>query len=153
MINVNIFFLSFILLVITGCTSVGEVQKPYTPEDSDKFTYQIENSSIASKEAVSILKKRLESQLASNNILSENDNENTKDIKITFNHYRMRHGASRALVGVFAGADKIDTTITITQGDIHLGEFIVKSSNASAWGTSRGLIEAHADKIINYLKK
>jgi hypothetical protein len=33
-----------------------------------------------------------------------------------------------------------------------LSKFSVESKNPTAWGTSRGMIEEHADKIVNYLK-
>jgi len=65
----------------------------------------------------------------------------------------MRDGAARALAGIFAGADNINTTVLIKNNDATVGEYVVESSNASAWGTSRGSIEKHIDKIVDYLKK
>jgi hypothetical protein len=53
-----------------------------------------------------------------------------------------------------AGADNILSQVTVrdaASGSV-LGEFVVESKNPSAWGTSRGLIEEHADKIVSYLK-
>lgn len=73
--------------------------------------------------------------------------------EIVIVNYYMRHGATRALVGIMAGADNILSQVTVRDGGgAVLGEFTVESKNPSAWGTSRGMIEEHADKIVGYLK-
>ena len=66
----------------------------------------------------------------------------------------MRHGAARSLVDIMAGSDSIILTIIIK--DIEAGRqersIHVASKKPSAWRSSKGLIEEHADKIISYLK-
>ena len=44
-----------------------------------------------------------------------------------------------------------DTWAADIDGNNILGEFVVESENNTAWGTSKGLIEGHADKIVKYL--
>ena len=65
----------------------------------------------------------------------------------------MRGGGERIALGIFAGKDIIDTLVLIKskENNAILAEFSVESSNNTAWGTTDGLIEGHADKIIQYL--
>ncbi len=69
-------------------------------------------------------------------------------------NYYMRHGAARAMVEIMAGSDNIQSRVKIkdsSTGNV-LSEFTVQSKNPTAWGTSKGLIEEHADKIVATLK-
>lgn len=74
------------------------------------------------------------------------------DVNVTY--YRMRPGAARALVGIMAGRDKIQSTVTVkgANGQI-LSEYTVTSTNATAWGTAHGMIEKHAKEIVETLTK
>ena len=44
----------------------------------------------------------------------------SRKVAIRINEYRMRHGASRALVGIMAGKDTIRSTVEIRDGSGHL---------------------------------
>ena len=65
----------------------------------------------------------------------------------------MRADGARIMAGIFAGTDAIRTLVIVNDTDNTetLGEFSVVSKNSTAWGTTKGLIEGHADKIIKYL--
>jgi hypothetical protein len=66
----------------------------------------------------------------------------------------MRHGATRALVGVMAGADNMQSSVQVRdkKSQAVVGEFFVESKNPTAMGTSRGMIVEHANKIVQYLR-
>ena len=99
-----------------------------------------------------IFESRLNQKMEEFGLLSES-NANTK-VEITFVNYYMRHGATRALAGVFAGADNITSIVVIKNiktSEI-ISKFQVVSKNPSAMGSAKGLIESHADKIADYLK-
>jgi len=63
----------------------------------------------------------------------------------------MCHGAARALAGIMAGFDSIKSQVTIVDGSgAVLGRIDINSTNATGWGTSRGLIEGHAKEIVDF---
>ena len=156
--------LTFLLVLITGCSTsfinsgalpgTGTkliVDQSFYYDGSEYFSYDIVNGSKVSEEGISIFKNRIEALLKQKSLYRENSN---KVIEITFNNYYVRHGATRAMVGVMAGVDNITSTVVIKDKDNNkiLGEFRVISKNATAWGSANSLIELHADKIIAYLK-
>lgn len=142
-------FLLFSVTLLAGCISTKlEVLHGYTLNQSDSFSYDIIEKAKVSPEGMSIFKTRLDFQLEALGLSKLNPN---KIVEITFNNYYIRHGAVRALVGIMAGADNITTEVTIkdkSTGAV-LGKFKVVSKNPSADGTARGLIEQHADKIVD----
>lgn len=145
--------LSFVLL--TGCAGTSlRVNAPYTPGANQKFTYEIVNKGQMSDEALTIFRNRLESQLIASQLLTAGTDEAARPVQIVIENYYMRHGSARALVGVMAGEDNILSTIIVKEtktGNV-LSTFEVESVNPTAWGSSHGLIQEHADKIVSYLK-
>ena len=145
-------FSLIVSLFIVGCAGTSfKVDRAYAPAKGDNFSLNIEDSASMSAEGMEILRSRLIEQLQSKNILKEKNSKLKLNVKITT--YNMRHGASRAMLGVMAGSDRIISTITILdqQSNNIIGVYKVNSKNPSAWGTSRGLIEEHADTIVSYL--
>ncbi len=140
------------LALLTGCVGTSlKVDQSYVYNASDSFSYSIIDEAEVTPQGMSIFKDRLKAQLIESTLYSEDSN---KEIEVTINNYRMRHGAARALAGIMAGADNITSTIRIkdkSSGDV-VGEFQVVSKNPTATGTAKGLIEQHADKIVVYVK-
>lgn len=65
----------------------------------------------------------------------------------------MRHGAARALVGIMAGRDKIISHVRVVDATgTQRAAFEVESTNSTAWGTTRGLHQKHAEEIALRLK-
>jgi len=139
-------------LAVAGCAGTSlNVQKSYGPTSGEKFSYAINPKVEVSAEALEIMEARMKSQLGDS---LQAAGQSGKTVEISITNYYMRHGATRAMVGIMAGADNILSQVTVRDaaGGKILGEFVVESKNPSAWGTSRGLIEEHADKIVSYLK-
>lgn len=151
--NVKKLIIAIIVVITSGCAGTSlRVNQGYSSTSNDTFAYEITDNANVSEKGMLIFKERLNLKLTQLNLKSEQSN---KILEITFNNYRMRHGAARALVGIMAGSDSIISTIIIK--DIETGKqegsIRVASKNPSAWGSSKGLIEEHADKIVSYLKK
>ncbi len=145
--------LTLCCLVAAGCTDTSlSVQKSFAPTTRDTFSYLITPEVDVSAEALEIMKTRLQSQLADS--LQSSPNQPAKKVEIVITNYHMRHGAARAIAGIMAGSDNILSQVTVRDAvtGAVLAEFVVESKNPSAWGTSRGLIEEHIDKIVSYLK-
>ena len=142
-------------LLLAGCAGTSlRVNAPYQPTAGQKFTFDIVNKEKMSDQGLTIMRERLKNQLEASGLLAANASESSRTVEITIDNYYMRHGATRATVGVMAGADKILTTIVVKEGKTQgvLSRFTVYSKNPTAWGTSQGMIEEHADKIVDYLK-
>jgi hypothetical protein len=142
-------------LLLGGCAGTAlRVQSAYQPASGDKLTYVVVPKVEVSDEALSILRQELDSQLQAKGLLAANPAEARKSVEISITNYYMRHGATRALVGVMAGADNMQSSVQVKDRKTQtvVGEFAVESKNPSAWGTSRGMIMEHADKIVEYLR-
>jgi len=142
-------------LLIAGCAGTSmRVQTEYRPVAGEKFRYEIVNMASMSEEALVIMRLRLDGELANKGLLATGSQESGRKAEVVINNYYMRHGAARSLVGVMAGADNITSTVKVKDGKTNavLGEFVVESKNPTAFGTSRGLIEGHADLIARYLQ-
>ena len=67
----------------------------------------------------------------------------------------MRSEGARFFEGIFAGRDNIQSTVSIR--DVANGrtlmQFTVESHNSLAVGTSQGLMEDHANEIVEILNK
>jgi hypothetical protein len=130
------------------------VQTAYLPTSGDKLTYAVVPKVPVSEEALSILRQELNSQLRGSGLLAANPEEARKNVEISITNYYMRHGATRALVGVMAGADNMQSSVQVrdTKSQAVVGEFSIESTNPTALGTSRGMIVEHANKIVQYLR-
>lgn len=139
-------------LVLAGCGTSGQIRSNYSHVPTDRFTYEVVNAGEMSVEGLVILRARLDSTLAALGRLAVDKDPAAKKIKIEITEYRMRNGATRALFGIMAGRDTIisDVRVFSAGGDV-LGEIEINSRNASAWGTSHGLIEQHADEIVGFV--
>ena len=151
------FLLSLVVscLLIAGCAGTTmRVQTEYRPVAGEKFGYEIVNMAKMSEEALVIMRLRLDGELANKGLLATGPQESGRKVEIVVTNYYMRHGAARSLVGVMAGADNITSTVKVKDGKTNavLGEFVVESKNPTALGTSRGLVEGHADLIVRYLQ-
>lgn len=145
--------LALLFAMSAGCAGTSmRVMKQYEATAGERFNYEIVTKVEVPEKALEIVRARLDSELSNSNLLAVGNN-GTRKIEIIFTNYYMRHGATRAAVGIMAGADKIATTVLIKdRSNSVISEFTVDSKNPSAWGSSRGLIEGHVDKIVNYLK-
>jgi hypothetical protein len=152
----TIFTVSILLFsaLLTGCAGTGaQVKQAYSVGQQDKFRLALTMPADTNKEAESILRDRIVTQLADNNLLPPINATNFRTLEVTVTNYRMRNGAVRFLAGILAGPDNILSTVTVKDaaGRV-LGQYEVESKNPTAWGTSRGMIEAHADKIVRLLQ-
>ena len=136
-----------------------QITKPYTPRQDSLLEYKIyqsatiDESSLISQDGLEILRSRIEQQLRAKGRLANKPADAQEKVEINITRYKMRSDTERILLGILAGTDNMRSTIIIKDKKLNkiISEFKIKSSNSSAWGTSRGMIEDHADKIVNYL--
>jgi hypothetical protein len=141
--------------MIGGCSTTASVfRSEYRARPNEKLTLKLSTPMEFDETGALIFKYRLTTQLASSHLLSTSPSQGTKTLEINVNYYYMRSDGKRFFAGVFAGADNIQSTVKVkdpTTGKV-LSEFNVESKNPTAWGTTRGMIEDHADKIVEVLR-
>lgn len=141
--------------VMAGCAgTTAQVQSDFRLAAGEKLNLKLATPSTMSDQGVTIFRERLKTQLTSSGLLAANADKSVRTLDVGVTTYDMRHGAARALAGIFAGTDKMLSTIKINDavsGNV-VSEFVVESKNPTAWGTSKGLIEDHADKIVETLQ-
>jgi len=140
-------------LVLSACGTSSQVTKRYAPAAGDQFAYTIDNRGGMSEENLVTLRSSLDGQLRAAGLLAASPSNAARRVTITINEYRMRHGAARALVGIMAGKDTIRSTVEVVGSDGEvLGSSEIDSGNSTAWGTTGGLVEGHAEEIANFLR-
>jgi t-SNARE complex subunit (syntaxin) len=153
-INMKRFLVTIILILLAGCATTAQIQSQYRLAQGEKLKLQVTAPPAAAEEALQIFKERLTAQLLSNGLLAAPSDASARNLEVAVTNYTMRHGAARAMLGIMAGSDNMQSTVKIkdqTTGSV-LSEFTVESTNSTAWGTSKGMIEDHADKIVETLK-
>ena len=141
--------------LMAGCAgTAARVQSDIRLSPGEKLNFKIATPAPMSEEATTIFRERLTAQLTSGGLLASSADKSARTLDVEVTTYNMRHGAARALAGIFAGTDKMQSTIKIKNAANAnaVSEFVVESKNPTAWGTSRGMIEDHADKIVETLK-
>ena len=152
----NRFALLFCLLctlALAACGTSSQVVQRYAAAPGEQFAYSIDNPGGMSAENLATLRAELDRQLSAAGALAAGQAGATRRVAIRIHEYRMRHGASRALVGIMAGKDTIRSTVTVSDasGKV-LGSSEIDSGNATAWGTTGGLVEGHASEIVAFLR-
>lgn len=70
-------------------------------------------------------------------------------IEVRLTHLYLRSDTARFLAGILAGRDRIASTVTVSAADgTPLGRYEVETRNLSAFGSTQGLIERHAEEVV-----
>ena len=141
-------------MLLTACGTAAIVKTEYRLAQGEKVRVELIAPPAATEEGMQILRERLAEQLASSGLLAAPSDGSAKVLEVTVTNYSLRHGAARAMLGIFAGTDNLQSSVKVKDratGAV-LSEFAVESKNASAWGTSKGLLQDHADQIVATLQ-
>lgn len=153
-VNMKRILVAITLMLLAGCATTAQIQSQYRLAQGEKLKLQVIAPPSATEEALRIFNERLTAQLSSSGLLAAPSDASARNLEVAVTNYTMRHGAARAMLGIMAGSDTMQSTVKIkdqTTGSV-LSEFAVESTNSTAWGTSKGMIEDHADKIVETLK-
>lgn len=142
-------------MLLAGCAgTAARVQTEYRLAQGEKLKLELTAPPTATEEGLQILRERLTMQLSNSGLLAPASDGSARTVEVLVTNYSLRHGAARAMFGIMAGTDNLQSTVKIKDQVTGkaLSEFVVESKNPTAWGTSRGLIEEHADQIVETLK-
>ena len=141
--------------LLTGCAgTAARIQTDYRLARGEKVKLQLSAPPTATEEGLQILRDRLTMQLSNSDLLAQTSDGSARTLQVVVTNYSLRHGAARAMLGILAGTDNLQSTVTMKDQTTSrtLSEFAVVSKNPTALGTSRALIEEHADTIVETLK-
>lgn len=152
----NFLMMGMIFFFFLGCGGVkSNVILPYQPDLNIKFRYSLSANQLIEvpNEVLENMRTQLDKKLSEGDLLATENESKFRKVDILITEYRMRHGAARALAGIFAGCDTIKTKVAImnVNNEKAIGESHFESNNCTALGTSDGLIEDHINKIAEYL--
>lgn len=142
-------------MLLTGCAgTAARVQTEYRLGQGEKLKLQLTAPPTATEEGLRILRERLTTQLSNSGLLAQTSDGSARIVEVVVTNYSLRHGAARAMLGILAGTDNLQSSVKIKDQVTGraLSEFVVESTNPSAWGTSQGLLQQHADQIVETLK-
>lgn len=140
-------------LLISACSSSTKVSQQLSVVDNKPLHYsqiEITNQNTEAPEHFAQAVKSYLKQLLQNT--SKFDEEKGHTVKIDITDYRMRSGFSRAMFGMFAGKDGVDSKVTVTDesGKV-LGESTISSFNIMAVGDMQDIARMHAEEIAKFL--
>jgi hypothetical protein len=145
--------LAALLAATTGCATNSVMHASTSVPADQTYTYTIDRSQEMSVAGLEEFRGSLDTALVAANLQAKPGAPAVPaNVVIAIDNYYMRHGAARALVGIMAGRDSIRSTVTVSKPDgQQIALFEVESTNSTAWGTSSGLIEKHAQEIVDRL--
>lgn len=141
--------------MLTGCASSTKIDQPVaSTEASAPVTYSdivVDNRGTEAPEHFLVaVKSYLRQELDRQAMYSP---QSGKQVVITVVDYRMRSGFSRAMFGVLAGKDGIDSQVTIkdSKSGKVIGRSTVSSYNVLAVGGMEDIARMHAEEIAKFL--
>lgn len=147
--------LGFIVLasLMSACSSSTKVSQAIEKNGLAPQHYshiEIKNNGTEAPEHFEqALKSYLKQVLNNNNLLKT---ESGNAININIMDYRMRSGFTRAMFGLLAGKDGIDSEVIVTDenGNV-IGKSTVSSYNVMAVGDMQDIARMHAEEIAKFL--
>lgn len=141
-------------LLLAGCSTNSVVHKGYKAAAPETFWYELKGNEDTDEAALAQLRTQLDAKLAEARLAGDKNVAGSRRVEIAITHYYLRSNATRILAGIMAGRDKVTSAVQVKgDGGETLASFDIESTNATAWGTSGGLIGKHADEIIARLKE
>lgn len=148
MIRKAVLFLSFSLV---AALSTSHAQQD-DPAPTRGYAYAFSNQGGDDADGIARLDSFIQQRLRDANLLATGAGNGR--VEVTLTHYYARSEGARAWAGVMAGRDKVVSQVRVLDGSGKpLDEFEVKSSNVTAFGSTAGLHEKHADEIVARVKQ
>lgn len=140
-------------LALAGCATGSTVHQSYKAASPETYAVSMTAASTAGEADIPSLRAQVDEKLAAAGLAGRKGDGSARDVSVTITHWYVRHGAARALVGVMAGRDKIVSKVEVKGANgQRVAAFDVESTNATAWGTTGGLLGKHAQEIVDRLK-
>jgi hypothetical protein len=131
------------------CLTLACTLAPALAQDAPAKTYAYTFSNAGGDDEAGIarLDSFIQQRMRDAGLLA--DGAGAGKVEVTVTHYYARSDGARAWAGIMAGRDKVASTVRVLDAGGGVREtFEVESSNATAFGSTAGLHEKHADEIV-----
>jgi len=153
--STKLVFSVLVLFVVAGCASPTsiDVRQGWDVTPDDRFAYEVVEHVEMTEDGRSVFDESLQEYLADAGVGA--NGEATRNVNIEITDYQMQHGAARYFLGWFAGDDIMISEVTVTDAanGSQLGQSTVKTESRGGGGSVAGLIDGHAEQIVDYLNK
>lgn len=145
-------------LALAACSTTSTVHQPLPPTTSqvpahDAYAYAFENHGGDDQEGIDRLDRLIQGRLLQAGLVAGIGQPSSGRVQVDLTHYYVRSNGARFWAGIMAGRDKIVSEVDVfDEAGKQVGSFEVETTNLSAWGTTEGLMEKHADEIVARLK-
>lgn len=138
-------------LALAACSTTSQVHQAPAAPLAGPYGYQFENYGGDDLVGINALDQTIQRTLRDAGVFVPGTE--APRIEITLTHFYMRSNGARFWVGVMAGRDKISSRVRVVDAaGAQLAYFEVESTNATALGSSGGLMEKHAQEILERLR-
>lgn len=139
------------LLFLAACSTTSAVHQAHTRAPGQSYEYSFTNRGGDDAEGVAKLDAVIQSHLRDAGLLAPASADGK--IEVVVKHFYVRSNAARFWAGIMAGRDKIISQVRVLGADgAQLGNFEVETTNTTAWGTTEGLMQKHAEEIVSRLR-
>jgi hypothetical protein len=143
--------LALCVLAATACSTTSKLHQAPQLQPGQTYSYSFSNQSGDDPESIASLNAVVQARLREAGLLRAEAGD--PKIEVVLKHYYVRSNGARFWAGIMAGRDKIVSNVRVLgPGGATIGNFDVETINVTAWGTSGGLMERHADEIVTRLK-
>lgn len=146
---------ALLCLLLAACSTTSTVYQPLARQGEavHAYGYSFENNGGDDLEGIAKLDRLIHGRLLREGLVAAAGAEPDGSVNIDLTHYYVRSNAARFWAGIMAGRDKIVSRVTVLDaGGTEIGSFEVETTNISAWGSTEGLMEKHAEEIVSRLK-
>jgi hypothetical protein len=135
------------VLFLGACSTTSRVHQAHAPAPGQVYAYSFTNKGGDDQAGIATLDSLIQRKLREAGLLSGAAADRKIDVVLT--HYYVRSNGARFWAGIMAGRDKIISNVRILGVDGgQIGNFEVETTNTTAWGTTDGLMQKHADEIV-----
>jgi hypothetical protein len=142
-----------LILALAACSTTSTVRQPLPSISGEApahaYAYVFENHGGDDLEGIGRLDRMIQGRLLQAGLVAAMGEPSSGRVQVELTHYYVRSNAARFWAGIMAGRDKIVSEVTVfDDAGKQLGSFEVETTNLSAWGSTEGLVEKHADEIV-----
>lgn len=141
-------------LLMAGCSTDSVVRQSYKASATETYWYQVKGNQDTDADSLAMFQRQLDEKLEQARLRGREGGADARKVTIAIEHYYMRSNGARFWGGIMAGRDKIKSRVDVADASGKTAaSFDVESTNATAWGTSEGLVGRHAEEIVERLKQ
>ena len=139
------------ILLLAACSTTSTVHQAHRAPVDQVYAYAFSNQGGDDHEGIAQLDGVIQSHLRQAGLIDVGTAG--PKIEVVVKHYYVRSNGARFWAGIMAGRDKIISNVRVTGADgAQVGNFDVETFNSTAWGTTDGLMQKHAEELVARLK-